>query len=76
MVSIRIEREEDRAYREWKVGIVLEEDGDSTTEVSEAQGLDVDAIDEDGALYGVVEARDELEDGALAGAIVANNDLR
>lgn len=65
-MSACIEKEEDGAHREWKVGIVLEEDGNSTTEVGEAQGLDVNAIDEDGALRWVVEARDELEDGALA----------
>ena len=62
------------ADREREVCVVLEEDGDRGAKIDEAKCADVVAVEEDLARGRVVEAHGELEDGALARAVRADDD--
>ena len=61
-------------YRQGKVSVVLEEDGDRGAEINEAECADVVAVEEDLVCGRVVESHDDLENGALARAIGADYD--
>lgn len=54
--------------------VVLEENGDGLAEVVEPECADIVPVEEDLALLCVVQTRDELEDGALSGAVRADDD--
>lgn len=54
--------------------VVLEKDGDGLAEVVQPEGADIVTIEENLALLCVVQPRDELEDGALPGAVRADDD--
>ncbi len=54
---------------------ILEEDRDGLAEVVQPERPDVVSADEDLPLVWVVEPDDELEDGALSGAVDPDDDL-
>lgn len=64
------------AYGEGEVREVLEEDGAGVAQVGELERADVLAVEEDLAVLRLVQTRDQLEDGALAGTIRAHNHLK
>src|SRR5690606_1524289 len=45
---------------------ILEDDADVAAKIGGGELADVDAVDGDGALFGLVEARHQLDDGGLA----------
>ena len=51
---------------------VLQDEGDAAAQLVEREGAQVDAVDRDAPLDGVVEARQELHDRGLAGAVLAH----
>ena len=67
--------EEGGAHGEREEGVVLEEDGDSASEVVELERADVVSPKEDLALVRVVEACRQLKDRALPGTVRADDDL-
>src|SRR3954464_1259736 len=57
------------ANRQLVIGVVLEQHADATAQILWMDVLQVDAADRDGAAIGIVEPQQQLDHGALAGAI-------
>src|SRR5690606_35954650 len=51
---------------------ILEDDADVAAKIGGGELADVDAVDGDGALFGLVEARHQLDDGGLARPVLTD----
>ena len=55
---------------------VLEDDADMGAQILDGEVPEVDAVDQDAALVGIVEPGQQLDDGGLAGAVLADQRQR